>query len=179
MIRQVAGADLFWWNALPTDYEYPIASSTVRLTYPVGLQPSGPPEVRRGAAQMAQGDGQVTWIARNIESGTPLTVALPFPAGSLIAAPPEWQAARGFHAAMPGFLAGAGALLAAGLAWLWVLSGRATDETVVGAVAASASTLPDDLPPALAGALAAAADRETERDAGVGHVVRPSAPAGS
>ena len=124
MIRQVAGADLFWWNALPTDYEYPIASSTVRLTYPVGLQPSGPPEVRRGAAQMAQGDGQVTWIARNIESGTPLTVALPFPAGSLIAAPPEWQArAASARAAMPGFLAGAGALLAAGLAWLWVLWG--------------------------------------------------------
>ena len=161
MIRQAAGADLFWWNALPTDYEYPIASSTVRLTYPVGLQPSGPPEVRRGAAQMAQGDGQVTWIARNIKSGTPLTVALPFPAGSLIAAPPEWQArAASARAAMPGFLAGAGALLAAGLAWLWALWARARRPgTVVGAVAARASTLPGDLPPALAGALAAADGR--------------------
>ena len=69
--------------------------------------------------------------------------------------------ARGFRAAaMPGFLAGAGALLAAGLAWLWVLWGRARrPETVVGAVAARASTLPDDLPPALAGALAAADGR--------------------
>ena len=51
-------------------------------------------------------------------------------------------------------------LLAAGLAWLWALWARARrPETAVGAVAARASTLPDDLPPALAGALAAADGR--------------------
>lgn len=157
VIRQEAGADLLWWNALPSEYEYPIASSTVRLAYPAGLRPSGPPEVRRGSAQMAQGDGEVSWMARDIEPGTPLTIALPFPAGSLIAAPPEWQArAEAARAAMPGFLAAASALLAGGLAWLrrlWVRARRT--ETVIAAAAARASTLPGDLPPAVAGALAA------------------------
>jgi hypothetical protein len=161
MIRQEAGADLFWWNALPTEYEYPIASSTVRLTYPAHLRPNGPPEVRRGNAMMAQGDGEVTWTAQNLKPNTPLTVALPFPAGSLIAAPPRWQArAASARAAMPGFLAAAGAALAVGLVWLWVLWVRARRHgTAAGVVPACASTLPSDLAPALAGALAAADGR--------------------
>lgn len=161
MIRQEAGADLFWWNALPTEYEYPIASSTVRLTYPAELQPSGAPEVRRGEAQIAQGAGEVVWTASDIEPGTPLTVALPFPAGSLIAAPPAWQArAAEATAAAPGFLAGAGALLAAGVAWLWALWARGRrPRAAVSEPAGRASTLPGDLPPALGGALAAADGR--------------------
>ena len=161
VIRQAEGADLFWWNALPTDYEYPIASSTVRLTYPPNLQPSGPPEVRRGTAQITQGDGQVTWTAQNLGPNTPLTVAVPFPAGSIIATPPEWQARQASaRAAMPGFLAMAGLALVAGLVWLWALWARARrPETAIGPVAARTSTLPDPLPPALAGALGGANGR--------------------
>ena len=64
VIRSKQDEDLFWWNALPTDYEYSIESTTVRLTYPSGLQPSGPPEVLRGSAQMTQQAGQVIWSAR-------------------------------------------------------------------------------------------------------------------
>lgn len=161
VIRQAEGADLFWWNALPTDYEYTIASATVRLTYPANLQPAGPPEVRRGAAQTALGAGQVIWTAQNLGPDTPLTVALPFPTGSLIAEPPVWQArAATARAAMPGFLAAAGLALAAGLAALralWVRGRRA--ETAVGPGMAPASTPPDALPPALAGALGQANGR--------------------
>ena len=137
VIRQTEGADLLWWNALPTDYEYPIASSTVRLTYPPNLQPSGPPEVRRGSAQITEGDGQVTWTAQNLGPNTPLTVAVPFPAGSIIATPPEWQARQAAaRAAMPGFLAVAGLALVAGLVWLWALWARARrPETATGPVA--------------------------------------------
>lgn len=161
VIRQAEGADLFWWNALPTDYEYTIASATVRLTYPSNLQPSGPPEVRRGDAQIASGDSQVIWTAQNQAPNTPLTVALPFPAGSLIAEPPGWQArAASARAAMPGFLTGAGAALAAGLAALGTLWGRGRrPETAVGPGLTRTSTLPDELPPALAGALGQANGR--------------------
>lgn len=59
VVRQEADRDLFLWNALPTDYEYRIASSKVRLTYPAGAQPSGPVEVRRGRGSCAP------WGARN------------------------------------------------------------------------------------------------------------------
>ena len=161
VIRQAEGADLFWWNALPTDYEYPIASSTVRLTYPPNLQPSGSPEVRRGTAQINQGDGEVTWTAQNLGPNTPLTVAVPFPAGSIIVTPPEWQArTASARAAMPGFLAVAGLALVAGFVWLWALWARVRrSETAVGQVAGRTSTLPDPLPPALAGALGGANGR--------------------
>ncbi len=167
VIRQAEDADLFWWNALPTDYEYPIASATVRLAYPANLQPSGPPEVRRGDARMTLGAGQVIWTAQDVAPNTPLTVALPFPAGSLIAAPPIWQArAASAQAAMPGFLAGAVAALGAGLAALralWVRGRR--PETAVGPGLTRTSTLPGDLPPALAGALGQANGRPSATQA--------------
>ncbi len=158
VIRSEGHADLFWWNALPTDYEYDIASTTVRLTFPPGLQPSGPPEVRRGAAQVTQGAGQVTWSTRDIKSKTPLTVALPFPSGSLIAAPPVWQTrAAAAQEAMPGFLVAAGALLAAGIAALWAVWARGRrPETALGSAALRSSVLPDQTPSAIAGTLVAA-----------------------
>jgi uncharacterized protein (TIGR04222 family) len=155
VVRQEEGADVFWWNALPTEYEYPIASTTVRLTYPPNVEPSGPPEVRQGNAQITQANGQVTWTAQNVEPDTPLTVAVPFPAGSLISAPPAWQArAASIQAAMPGFLVAAGAALAAGLAALGALWARARrPETAVPSAVSRTSILPGNLPPALAGTL--------------------------
>lgn len=158
MIRSEANADLFWWNALPTEYEYTIESATVRLTYPSGVQPIGPPEVRRGAAQVAQEAGQVIWSARDIKPNTPLTVALPFPRQSLVAAPPDWQAREeSAKKAMPGFLAGAGVLLLGGIGVLWALWARGRrPETALGPEPLPSSILPDRSAPAVAGTLAAA-----------------------
>jgi len=157
VIRQEGGADLFWWNALPTDYDYTIGSATVRLSYPPALQPAGPAEVRRGQAEMTQGAGQVTWVARDLKSDTPLTVALPFPPGSLISAPPGWQArAAEIQRNAPLFAGAAAGLLGGGLAalaLLWV-RGRRPASAIAPAMA-RASTLPSRLPPAIAGALVA------------------------
>jgi len=159
MVRSEANADLFWWNALPTEYEYTIESATVRLTYPSGIQPIGPPEVRRGAAQVSQEAGQVIWSARDIRPNTPLTVALPFPRHSLVAAPPDWQAREeSAQRAMPGFLAGAGAVLLGGIGALWALLARGRrPETALGPAMLPSSILPDRSAPAIAGTLVAAA----------------------
>lgn len=158
MIRSEATADLFWWNALPAEYEYTIESATVRLTYPAGIQPIGPPEVRRGVAQVAQEAGQVIWSARDIKPNTPLTVALPFPKQSLVAAPPDWQAREeSAKRSMPGFLAGAGALLLGGIGALWALWARGRrPETALGPATLPSSILPDRSAPAVAGTLVAA-----------------------
>lgn len=155
VVRQEAGADLFWWNALPTDREYTIDSATVRLNYPRTLQPSIPPEVRRGTAEVTQTPGQIIWTARNIGDDAPLTLALAFPPGALISQPPQWQArAAAAEAAMPGFLGAAGIALVGGLAALGALWSRGRrQESAGGLVAGRTSNLPDGLPPALAGAL--------------------------
>ena len=157
VIRSEANADLFWWNALPTEYEYTIGSATVRLTYPSGIQPIGPPEVRRGAAQVAQEAGQVIWSARDIRPNTPLTVALPFPRHSLAAAPPDWQAREeSAERAMPGFLAAAGAVLLGGIGALWAIWARGRrPETALGPATLPSSILPDRSAPAVAGTLVA------------------------
>ena len=42
MIRQEAGADLFWWNALPTDYEYPIRRARCASPIRSGCSPAAP-----------------------------------------------------------------------------------------------------------------------------------------
>jgi len=158
VIRSEANADLFWWNALPTEYEYTIGSATVRLTYPSGIQPTGPPEVRRGAATVAQQGGQVIWSAHDIKPDTPLTVALPFPSHSLVAAPPDWQAREASaKRAMPGFLAAAGAVLLGGIGALWTLWARGRrPETALGPATLPSSILPDRSAPAIAGTLVAA-----------------------
>ena len=85
-------------------------------------------------------------------------MAVPFPSGSLITAAPAWQTrAESAEKAMPGFMAGAAALLAGGIAALWALWARGRrPETAVGFEAARSSTLPDQAPPAIAGALVAA-----------------------
>ncbi len=166
VVRQEADRDLFLWNALPTDYEYPIARSTVRLTYPAGAQPSGPVEVRRGRAEVTQADGQIVLTATGLEPETPLTVAVPFANGSLISVPPAWQAReQAARAAMPGVLTGVLAVLAAGLAWLYVLWARGRRAMSLPDVPLHASTLPGELPPALAGGLTAAAGKPTANHA--------------
>ncbi len=163
VIRQEGGADLFWWNALPTEYEYTIGSATVRLSYPPALQPSGPAEVRRGQAEIAQEAGQVTWVARDLKPDTPLTVALPFPPGSLISAPPGWQAREAeVQRSAPLFAGVPAGLLGGGLAALAVLWARGRrPESTVPPVAARASTLPSHVSPGIAGALAAANGQPT------------------
>lgn len=166
VVRQEADADLFFWNALPTDYEYRIASSTVRLTYPAGAQPSGPIEVRRGRAEVAQADGQIILTTSNLEPDTPLTVAVPFAPGSLISTAPIWQArAQAARAALPGVLGTALAVLGAGLAALYALWARGRRAVALPDVPSRVTTLPGDLPPALAGTLTASASKPTANHA--------------
>lgn len=91
VIRQEADADVLVWQALPDEYEYSIAASTIRVTYPETVSLLGAPEVQKGTATIEQGANTVTFDARDLRPNTTLIVALRFGAGSLIDAPPQWQ----------------------------------------------------------------------------------------
>lgn len=155
VVRREGGEDLLWWNFLPTDYEYPIDAASLRVTYPAAAQRIGAAEVRRGEATVTEGDGETRFDATNIPAGEPLTVALRFAEGTLIAAPPAWQAREARIAETAPQVVGAAALVSLlGGGWLVALWRRGRrgssfiepEETIV-------HKPPSNLAPALAGTL--------------------------
>ncbi len=95
VVRKESNADVLIWQALPDAYEYPIAASTIRVTYPETAQLLGAPEVQYGRATIERGPQVVTFDARDLKPNTTLIVALRFNAGSVISAPPQWQTRSG------------------------------------------------------------------------------------
>ncbi len=94
VIRKEADADVLLWQALPDEYEYSIAASTIRVTYPETARLLDAPTVQAGAATVEQGANTVTFDARDLKPNSSLIVKLRFSAGSLIATPPQWQTRR-------------------------------------------------------------------------------------
>lgn len=155
VVRREGGEDLLWWNFLPTDYEYPIDAATLRVTYPATAQRIGAAEVRRGEANITEGNGEVRFDAANIRSGAPLTVALRFAEGTLIAQPPAWQVRSQQIAERAPLVAGAAGLtFLLGGGWLLALwrSGRRESSFTAGQPGLVYAP-PSNLAPALAGAL--------------------------
>ena len=153
VVRQESGADLLAWQALPNDHEYTIDASTVRVTYPETVALIGDPEIWSGVATLERDTSSVTFAARNLAPDENLTVAMRFEYGSLITAPPHWQARSETIAQRGPTFAFAGAgLLVFGILLLVIRQSRfhrpaARDSVVV-------SSPPSDVPPAIAGVLA-------------------------
>jgi hypothetical protein len=145
-------ADVLDWQALPDEYEYDIAASTVTVSYPDQATRQGEPEVLAGKADAVAQDGQVVFTQGNLSAGDPLVVRLNFAPGSFGGTPPIWQAQREAQNSR---------------AWIWITAAVAT--VLGGVLAAVAATRPfrqpaprttsylhkppSDLPPALAGFL--------------------------
>lgn len=91
LVRQANDQDILIWQPLPDNYEYPIAASLVRLSYPAAAVPLGEPEIQAGSATVTMAANQVSFSQQNLSPNTPLVIALRFPQGSLISAPPHWQ----------------------------------------------------------------------------------------
>ncbi len=156
VVRQEADADLLTWHALPTEYEYRIAEATLTVNYPAGISPLAAPEVRRGRAEVSTEAGRAVFTASDLSSDTDLLVALRFAPGSLIAAPPAWQAqaaeARQLAPVWGGIALGT---LLAGVAALWAAGARWRREARPEASQFRPSAPPGDLAPAFAGVLTA------------------------
>lgn len=153
VVRQSETADLLQWQALPDDYEYGIASSTIRFTYPAGAKLIAAPQLLAGSGQVSQTEELVTVTAQELAANSPLVVALSFQPGQLISQPPRWQFEEQQRAALgPFWLVGAGILFLTGLVVLFSYERTIRPQTRP-VPAGSVTTPPGPLPPALAGVL--------------------------
>ncbi len=151
VVRQEEGADALYWQPLPDSYDYFVGESETVITYPVTTALVSEPTIEAGTAVIQQSPNQVTFTAQNLQPNTPLVVSLRFEEGSLISAPPNWQAQQQANAErLPYWLGLAVLVLGAGLAGM-VVTWRRHSASINGK--GTVMSPPSDLPPAVAGAL--------------------------
>ncbi len=165
VIRRVGDTDLLEWNAIPTEHDYPIESSRVRVSYPSSVSLAAEPSVLRGEASIQSAPNMVLFDANGIDANQPLTISMPFPQDSLIAYPPDWQRRELLTTAtvnqmMPYNLVAGFAILFLGVTGFvfWRAQanhGRRSIPSVDGPIASP----PSDLPPGMAGALVSRDDQ--------------------
>lgn len=108
VVRQGSSGDEMRWQALPDEYDFAIAGSTVTVRWPVGLQPVAEPVVLAGNPRVSVNNNLATFSLQNLSPNNPLVVSLTYPAGSLISEPPAWQATRQAQNAQAPYWIGAG-----------------------------------------------------------------------
>jgi hypothetical protein len=156
--RVAEDADLVKWYFIPSDHEYEIHSSTLTVHLPDGETMSGPIGLTGADWQVELTDELFTANASNIPANQAALLSLPFPAGSLLSQPPAWQArqierSRQTGAAFP-WAAGLGLVcLLSGSLGLVLVWRNNHPEQAVGFEQGVISRPPDELKPALAGAL--------------------------
>lgn len=167
VVRKESDADTLYWNALPGSYEYPIASSTIVVTWgDTSAKLTGLPTVRQGSASVDSSASQATFTARDLKPNAPLQIAVRYAPGSVVTAPPEWQARAAEEQARevqkeaqqaqwaPFFIAIAALVFVAGAFGLFSYWNRYRRESPVTSHSEfQPSRPPDDLPPAIAGAI--------------------------
>ncbi|MFZ6026823.1 MAG: DUF2207 domain-containing protein [Chloroflexota bacterium] len=158
-VRQQAGADTLIWRAIPEGHEYIIERGSIRVEYPLGVQPVATPTLQGAAAESEAGSRAVVFSLARVDEDTSVDVTVQFPAGSLITQPPAWQAQqeRQDHqiaAALPFGLGAAGLTGFLGLLAV-ILIGRSFQrgENVDNGYVADFPLPPRAIPPALAARL--------------------------
>ena len=91
-IRQEAEADVLAWRALPGQHAYRIAAGTIAITLPA--PPSGEPriETHNGSFTTEVEDARVRIRAANVRANGWVEAHVRVPRGTIIEAPPAWQA---------------------------------------------------------------------------------------
>lgn len=157
-VREGVDADVLTWTALPGEHKYRIASSTVDIALPASPVSNPEIDVRRieGDTSLDVNDAGIHITATNVRSNGWIRVTARMPAGSVIEAPPTWQQTeRAQNALAPAWMAAAAVVLAAGLLVLFAVRQRYEPPPKDDSTVAVGPALPDALPPAEAGALAA------------------------
>jgi predicted membrane protein DUF2207 len=154
VVRKQNGQDVLRWRALPGEHAYAIASSTIYVASPVAVAGAPDLDTRRVEDASATVDGQrIRVTARDIGRNGWIEIAARFPGTAIIAEPPLWQQ-RQLRAEelAPRWTMAA---IAVGLAGLILLVGirQRYDAPQREALAATVIDAPDQLPPAIAGAV--------------------------
>ncbi len=146
--------DVIAWRALPTDHQYRIDSSHVTLETP--RSPVRTPVVDRprvGMATIAVDERVIDVRASQISRNGWIEIETVLPPASVVSSPPAWRANQMNAAALaPRWMSAAGAIAILGI--LLVLAVRHQyDRPSIVTTESTATSLPERLPPALAGAL--------------------------
>src|SRR5205085_4135130 len=149
-------SDVLRWRLLPNEHRYKIAESASTIAGPV--DPAAPPTVeqrRVGGVSKSQSAEAVQIVATTIAANGWVIAEIHYPAGSLIATPPAWQQRQDSASALaPRWQMGAaGIFLGAFLLVLLIRQGY-DSPGFDGRERASATEPPEDMPVALASALA-------------------------
>ncbi|MBE3557734.1 MAG: DUF2207 domain-containing protein [Ktedonobacteraceae bacterium] len=155
VVQKTAKGDFLNWEILPTEYDYDIRSSTTTIRYPEQAVPVDSPQITRGQGQVTTDAGQIIVSARDIRAGSRLEIAMHFRAGTLIATAPRWQQLQeqASTLVLPSLAGGLALFLLILFPALWQYSRyrRRAIPTEEGIRTLPAP--PDELPPAIAGAL--------------------------
>ena len=173
-VRQATGedgsGDQIYWTVIPSDHPARVDSSLTTITLPPGITPQkftgtdqhlvaaylNDVETTDVFIDVSDDEQTITYDAqRAIMPGERLDVRVQFPPGMLTAATPEWQQQEQRADAAGLGILGLGALLFVGgplaVLLLWYTRGRDPQLGIV--VPDYITEPPDDLPPAMAGAL--------------------------
>lgn len=116
------GFDVLRWQPLPDEYEYTIAAGQYSVSYPDTAVLAGDPSILTGRADISFGEDQVTFSNGNLSPDETLVVEMGFQPGTLISAPPAWQAQQERQNGLIWvWVAAALALLGAGFVGLWAM----------------------------------------------------------
>ena len=155
VVQQQDGNDVLEWRALPREHAYTIGSSSIEISAPAAmLQQPAVAERRVDDFTVDTADRLVRIHAQDIGRNGWIQLHASYPGGAIITEPPRWQQRQiRAQALAPRWVMGSIALGLAGFLVLVAIRQRydAPRREPSSAVALEA---PDQLPPALAGALA-------------------------
>jgi Predicted membrane protein (DUF2207) len=158
VVQKTPAGDLLEWTALPTEHKYRIDSGEVVVDAPAPIAGRPAIETRRvGDARMEPAERRVRAFATNIGKDGWVRVRVEFADGAIIAAAPAWQQRQqAARALAPSWATAAGVILTVGLIFLVGLRQQYDSPRKDTGFPKSSrlDTPPDDLRPAVAGAVA-------------------------
>ena len=166
VVQKTPTGDRLEWPALPTEHRYRIDSSEIVIDTPAPLAGGPALETRRvDRARAEAGDGRVRILANGIRANGWVKTRLDFADGAIIAAAPNWQQRQQFARALaPRWATAAGVILVVGLIFLMALRQQYDSPRKDTGYSGSSrlDTPPDELRPAVAGAVASNGSVSTE-----------------
>lgn len=149
-------ADTLTWPVLPTSFDYSIESSTIRVGYPERAKLITAPEVMGEYSTVLESPEAFTIFAEKINPNKPIWIRLAVEPGSVITEPARWQVAeeKASSLFLPSLLTGLGVLIIGILKLLSLLKDESSSP-YHSQYAKEQTASPNDLPPAVAGALTA------------------------